>query len=202
MASLGAAAIIPGGQTMNPSTQEMVDAIERLPTDRILILPNNKNIILAARQAAEFTTGKKVAVVPSKTVPEGIAALLNLSLDGDLDATQAAMERACQNVESGEITTATRSVELDGVAVQTGQIIGLHNGSLKVAGNDLTETAMHLLNEMHVGDRELVTLYHGADVTPTAAELLAETMRAAFPAQTFEVHNGGQPHYHYILSAE
>jgi DAK2 domain fusion protein YloV len=202
MASLGAAAIIPGGQTMNPSTQEIVDAIERLPTDRILILPNNRNIILAAQQAAELSTGKRVAVVPSKTVPQGIAALLNLSLDGDLEATQAAMEKALQNVESGEITTATRSVEIDGVAVQTGQIIGLHNGLLKVAGNSLAETAMRLLDEMQVNNRELITLYHGADVTAAVAEELAETMRAAYPAQTFEVHDGGQPHYHYILSAE
>jgi len=202
MASLGAAAIIPGGQTMNPSTQEIVDAIERLPTDRILILPNNKNIILAARQAAEFITAKHVAVVPSKTVPEGIAALLNLSLDGDLEATEAAMEKALQNVESGEITTATRSVEIDGVAVQAGQIIGLHNGLLKVAGNTLAETAMRLLEAMRVGDRELITLYHGADVTPEVAEEQAASMRAAYPEQTFEVHDGGQPHYHYILSAE
>ncbi len=202
MASLGAAAIISGGQTMNPSTQEMVEAIDQLNTDRILILPNNRNIILAANQAAELATYKKVRVVGSRTVPQGIAALLNLSPDGDLEATQAAMEKALRTVESGEITTATRTVEIDGVAVQAGQIIGLLNGELKVAENDLTESVMRLLAEMHAGDRELVTLYHGSDVTPAQAEALAQTIRAAYPNQAVELHNGGQPHYHYILSAE
>jgi DAK2 domain fusion protein YloV len=202
MASLGAAAIISGGQTMNPSTQEMVEAIQRLPTDRILILPNNKNIILAAKQAAELTTNKMVKVVPSCTVPQGVAALLNFSLDGDLETTQSAMEKALQNVESGEITTATRTVEIDKVAVQAGQLIGLHNGLLKVAGNDLKDTVMRLLEEMHVADRELVTLYHGAEVTSAQADQLASEIRAAFPGQSIEVHNGGQPYYQYILSAE
>jgi DAK2 domain fusion protein YloV len=202
MASLGAAAIISGGQTMNPSTQEMVEAIQRLPTDRILILPNNKNIILAASQAAELTTNKVVRVVPSRTVPQGVAALLNFSLDGDLEATLAAMEQALQTVESGEITTASRSVEIDSVAVQAGQLIGLHNGLLKVAGNDMTATMMQLLEEMRVSERELVTLYHGVDVTAAEAAQLAEVIRAAFPGQAIEVHNGGQPYYQYILSAE
>jgi uncharacterized protein len=202
MASLGAAAIIAGGQTMNPSTQEMVEAIQRLPTDRILILPNNKNIILAAKQAAELTTTKRVSVVGTRTVPQGVAALLNFSPDNDLEAMSAAMEKAAQTVESGEVTTATRTVEIDNVAVQAGQIIGLHNGLLKVAGNDLTATVMRLLEDMHVAERELVTLYHGADVTPAQAEQLAEVVRAAFPGQSIEVHNGGQPHYQYILSAE
>jgi uncharacterized protein len=202
MASLGAAAIITGGQTMNPSTQEMVEAIQRLPTDRILILPNNKNIILAAKQAAELTTTKLVRVVSSRTVPQGVAALLNFSPDNDLEAMCAAMEKAAQGVESGEVTTATRTVEIDNVAVQAGQLIGLHNGLLKVAGNDLTATVMQLLEEMHVAERELVTLYHGADVTPAQAEQLAVVVRATFPGQSIEVHNGGQPHYQYILSAE
>jgi len=202
MASLGAAAIISGGQTMNPSTQDMVEAIQRLPTDRILILPNNKNIILAAKQAAELTTNKLVRVVPSRTVPQGVAALLNFSLDGDLEATQSAMEKALQNVESGEITTATRTVEIDNVAVQTGQLIGLHNGLLKVAGNDLKDTVMRLLEEMQASERELVTLYHGVDVSSAQADQLAGEIRAAFPGQSIEVHNGGQPYYQYILSAE
>jgi len=202
MASLGAAAIISGGQTMNPSTQEIVEAIQRLPTDRILILPNNKNIILAAKQAADLTANKQVKVVPSRTVPQGVAALLNFALDGDLEATGAAMEKALQHVESGEITTATRSVEIDNVAVHTGQIIGLHNGVLKVAGDDLTGAVMRLLEEMRVADHELVTLYHGAEVTAAEAEQLADGVRAAFPGQAIEVHSGGQPYYQYILSAE
>ncbi|MGH2522094.1 MAG: hypothetical protein ACRDH2_06280, partial [Anaerolineales bacterium] len=203
LASLGAAAIISGGQTMNPSTEDMLDAINALPTDKIIILPNNKNIILAANQAAEMSAGaKNVVVVPTRTVPQGIAALLQLVPDGELESVQAAMERALNEVESGEITTATRSVELDGVAVRDGQTIGLHNGSLKVAGDDLRETLTRLLEVMRVSERELITLYYGADVTPEQAEQTAESIRAAFPDQTVEVHSGGQPHYQYILSAE
>ena len=112
------------------------------------------------------------------------------------------MEKALHHVESGEITTATRSVEIDSVAVHTGQIIGLHNGVLKVAGDDLTGTVMRLLEEMRVADHELVTLYHGAEVTAAEAEQLADGVRAAFPGQAIEVHSGGQPYYQYILSAE
>jgi hypothetical protein len=199
MASLGAAAIVTGGQTMNPSTQEILDAIGRVPTDRIIVLPNNKNIVLAARQAAELSV-KQVRVVPSRTVPQGIAALLKLKLDGDLDAVAAEMEKALNEIETGEVTIATRTVEIDDVSVQEGQIIGLHNGLLKVAGDDVLETILRLLELMRA--RELFTLYHGANVTPEQAEQMAAAIRAAYPATAVEVHAGGQPHYHYILSAE
>jgi len=201
MASLGVAAIVSGGQTMNPSTKDFLDAIARLPAERIIVLPNNKNIIMAAQMAAQ-ASGKKVIVVPTRTVPQGIAALLQHQPDGDLEAVQAAMEKACNEIESGEVTTATRSVSIDGVTVQEGQIIGLHNGALKVAGDDVDDTVRRLLDAMRANERELITLYHGAEVTPQKANQLAGLLRAAFPGQTFEVHPGGQPHYHYILSAE
>jgi DAK2 domain fusion protein YloV len=201
MASLGVAAIVSGGQTMNPSTKDFLDAIGRLPAERVVVLPNNKNIIMAAQMAAQ-ASGKQVVVVPTRTVPQGIAALLHHQPDGDLEAVRAAMEKASGEIESGEVTTATRSVSIDGVTVQEGQIIGLHNGALKVAGDDVDDTVRRLLDAMRANERELITLYHGAEVTPEKAGRLADLLRAAFPGQSFEVHPGGQPYYHYILSAE
>jgi dihydroxyacetone kinase-like predicted kinase len=198
---LGAAAIVSGGQTMNPSTQDMLDAIDRLPTDHIIILPNNKNIILAARQAAELSA-KHVRVIPTRTVPQGIAAMLHWLPDGDLESVSAAMERALDEVESGEVTTATRSVELDGVGVKEGQVIGLHNGQLKLAGDTLQAILLRLLGLMGADEREIITLYYGADVTAEQAEHMAEAARAAYPSPEVQVHHGGQPHYYYILSAE
>jgi hypothetical protein len=201
MASLGAAAIVSGGQTMNPSTNDLLEAIGNLPTDHIIILPNNKNVILAAQQAAELSV-KNVAVVPSRTVPQGIAALLNYVPEGDLETVRGAMERALSNIETGEVTTATRTVEIDGVAVEAGQVIGLHNGSLKIAGQTVPEVVLRLLELMDAPQRELVTLYRGEETPPAAADQLVDQLATAYPNLTIEVHDGGQPYYHYILSAE
>lgn len=206
LASVGAAAIVSGGQTMNPSAQDLIHAIEALPTDRIILLPNNKNIVLTAQQAAELSasanSAKQVRIVPTRTVPQGIAALLNLNPNGDLETVRATMERAANGVETGEVTTATRAVEIDGVAVTDGQIIGLLNGSLKLAGDDLQTIVIQLLRLMEADDRELITVYSGEEVTAAQSEQMAEALRAAFPSQSIEVHQGGQPHYFYILSAE
>jgi DAK2 domain fusion protein YloV len=201
LASLGVAAIVTGGQTMNPSTEDLLNAVGEVPTDRILILPNNKNIILAAQQAAEMSV-KQVAVIPTRTVPQGIAALLNFVPEGELEAVRAAMEKAMRSVETGEVTTATRSVEIDGVAVKDGQVIGLHNGSLKVAGDSVSGIVMRLLEVMGARDREVITLFYGEPVTEAQAGEMADAIRATLPDQSVEVHRGGQPHYHYILSAE
>jgi len=201
LGSLGVAAIVSGGQTMNPSTQDILEAIGAVPTGRVVVLPNNKNIILAAQQAAGLSV-KQVAVVPTRTVPQGIAAMLSYMPEGDLDAVRAAMEKAAGAVETGEVTTATRTVELDGVAVREGQIIGLHNGSLKTAGDDLPGTTLRLLDLMGAGERELISLYYGAEVTEAQVGEMVEAIRAAYPDQQVEIHSGGQPHYYYILSAE
>ena len=132
-ASLGVAGVVEGGQTMNPSTQEIIHAFENLPTDKIIILPNNKNIILTAKAAAELTV-KKVAVIPSRSVPQGLAAMMRLIPDGDFESVVAEMTGALDDVETGEVTIATRSVEIDGVQVEEGQIIALHNGKLVLVG--------------------------------------------------------------------
>jgi DAK2 domain fusion protein YloV len=201
MGSLGAAAIVSGGQTMNPATQDLLAAIEQLGTDRVIVLPNNKNIILAAEQAASLTT-KQVCVVPTRSVPQGIAALLNLVPDGDLASVAEAMQRAVSSVHTGEVTTASRSVEIDGVSVTEGQIIGLHNGALVAAGASVPAVVQQVLDAMDVASLELVTLYPGAEVPPDVAEQMAEQVRQAHPHLSVEVHAGGQPHYWYILSAE
>lgn len=200
--SLGAGHIVSGGQTMNPSTEDFVQAINDLPTDRIIILPNNKNIIMAAKQASELVDGKQARVVETRTIPQGISALLALNAHGDLDDVATSMEEARQMVETGEITTSTRNVTLDGVEVKEGEIIGLHNDTLSVSGDDVNTVTMQLLGKMNIADLELVTLYYGADIDYFAGEQLVEQLRSTYPDHEIELREGGQPHYFYILSAE
>jgi hypothetical protein len=200
-ASLGVAAIVEGGQTMNPSTQEILHTFENMPTDKVIILPNNKNIILAAQAAAQLTV-KKVVVVPSRTVPQGLAAMLRLVQHGDLESVAEDMRSALDEVETGEITTATRSVEIDGVAVKDGQIIALHNGKLVLAAEDLEKATLGLLEKIHADHFELITLFHGANISKTEANRIADIIRGAYPEQEIEIQEGGQPHYHFIISVE
>ena len=141
---MGAAAIVEGGQTMNPSTEEIIQAFEKLPTDNIIILPNNKNIFMAAKSAAELTV-KQVAVIPSRTVPQGLCAMMCLLPDGDFESVVNEMTAAIDEVETGEITIATRSVELNGVEVQEGRIITLLNGKLIASSDTVEEACLELL---------------------------------------------------------
>ncbi len=200
-ASLGAAAIVEGGQTMNPSTQEIVAAFENLPTDKIVILPNNKNIILAAQAAAEVTV-KRVAVIPSRTVPQGLAAMLRLVPDGDFDQVVENMVEALQDVQTGEITTATRSVEIDGVAVKKGEIIALHNGKLALSAASLEEACLKFLEIAEAEEHELITLFYGADAPRAEVNRIADRIRELYPDHEIEVQDGGQPHYQFIIAIE
>lgn len=200
-ASLGAAAIVEGGQTMNPSTQEIVAAFENLPTDKIIILPNNKNIIMAAKAAAEVTV-KHVAVVPSRTIPQGLAAMLRLIPDGDFAEVIEEMESALEDVETGEVTTATRSVEIDGVAVEKDQIIVLHNGKLIVSAATLEEACLKFFEAVGMDDYELITLFYGEDVPKSEINQIADVIRNTYPDHEIEVQEGGQPHYYFIISVE
>ena len=200
-ASLGVAAIVEGGQTMNPSTQEIINAFENLPTDQVIILPNNKNIILAAQAAAGLTV-KKVAVVPSRTIPQGLAAMMRLAPDNEFDEVVQEMSEALDSVESGEITTATRSVEIDGVAVQEGQTIALHNGQLVLAANSVEEACLGLLEKAHADHFELVTMFYGTDMPKTEVNRIADIVRDAYPEQEVEIQEGGQPHYQFIIAIE
>ncbi len=200
-ASLGVAAIVEGGQTMNPSTEEIVKAFEDLPTDKIIILPNNKNIILAA-QAATTVTVKKATVVPSKSVPQGLSAMLRLEPDGDLDHIIADMTKALQEVETGEITVATRSVEINGVNVEAGQVIALLNGNLVEAASNLDEACLGLLEKANTADRERITLFYGENISRNEVNRIEDKIRAAYPSHEIELHEGGQPHYQFIISIE
>lgn len=200
-ASLGVAAIVEGGQTMNPSTQDLLHAFENLPTDRVILLPNNKNIILAAQAAVEVTV-KQTRVVPSRTVPQGLVAMLSYDPDGDLDEVAAAMEAAMADVATGEITRATRTVEIDGVRVREGQYIGLLDGKLLLGGDTLEEVLLNLLAEADIEERELVTMFYGGELTKAQANRLADAVRERFPHLEVELQEGGQPHYALILSIE
>ena len=201
LASLGVAAIVEGGQTMNPSTEQILEAINGLPTDRVVVLPNNKNIILAAQQAAGVSD-KQVRVVPSASVPQGMAALLSLDAGGDLDRVADGMTQAIGAVKTLEITSATRSVSLDGVRVKKGQYIGLLDDQLVVASDDLWEATRSLLGAAQAGSAELITVFSGEDLTPQQLGQIAEQIRTAFPEQEVELHDGGQPHYPLMLSVE
>lgn len=199
--SLGTSRLVPGGATMNPSVQDLLSAIEGVAADNVILLPNDKNIALAARQAAQLSK-KAVRIVPSVTVPQGIAALLAFNFQADLDANAATMTRALGHVETGEITRAVRSVTIDGLDIQAGQIIGLMNGQLCVAGDDYEAVAVDTMRKMRMADCEIATIYYGAEVTPQAAGALAGVVREVFPQLEVDVHSGGQPHAHYIISAE
>ena len=200
-ASLGVAAVVEGGQTMNPSTQDILNSFENLPTDKIIILPNNKNIVMAANQAKEVTV-KQVAVVPSKTIPQGLAALLALHPDGELDAVAAKMIKALENVRTGEITTATRSVEIDGVRVQTGQVIALLDDKLVASATSVEEGCLEFLEKAAAAEHELITLFYGQDISHAEANRIADVIRQKYSGQEVEVQEGGQPHYQFIISVE
>jgi DAK2 domain fusion protein YloV len=200
-ASLGVAAIVEGGQTMNPSTQDILTAFENLPTDQVIILPNNKNIILAANSAAELTV-KHVAVIPSRTIPEGLAAMLRLVPEGDFDEVIAEMTEALDEVQTGEITTAIRDADIDGVHVQEGEIIALFNRKLVHSASNLEAACLGLLEKANAGDYELVTLFYGSDVTKPDANHITDAIRIAYPNLDIELQDGGQPHYQFILSIE
>ena len=199
--SLGVNAIIEGGQTMNPSTQEILSSFEDLPTNKVVILPNNKNIILAAQQAAELTV-KEVEVVPSVSVPQGIAALFAWEPSGDFETMLEAMRENMDEVQFAEITTATRSVEIQGVKVESGQVIGLLNGKLTSSGDSLQEILMEILEKGQASEHELITLYYGEDLSASAANQITDHIREVYPELEVELHQGGQPHYQIILSIE
>lgn len=200
-ASLGVAAVVQGGQTMNPSTEEILNAFENLPTDRVIILPNNKNIILAAQNAAHMTV-KKVAVIPTKTVPQGLNSMLRHDPEGDLDEVAKEMEAAIMEVDTGEITTATRSVEINGVDVHQGEVISMLNGSLVASAQDIRTACFELLTKADAADRERITLFYGQNISRHEVNQLVDQIREAYPRHEIEIHEGGQPHYQLIMSIE
>ncbi len=200
-ASLGAAAIIQGGQTMNPSTKEILSAFENLPTDKVVILPNNKNVRMAAEQTVDLTV-KQTAVIPSVNVPQGVAAMFALDPSGDFESVVEAMGSALAEVHAAEITIATRSVDIDGVACSQGQVIALVDGRLIAAGDTVEEAIRSILEFLPMETAELLTLYFGEDLHPQEANRLADFIRESQPELEVELIDGGQPHYLLILSIE
>ncbi len=199
--SLGASRIIPGGQTMNPATEDILQAIEAVAADQVIVLPNNKNIIMAAKQTSELTK-KQMAIVPTQTIPQGVAALLAFNYEADLEANRQAMERAIAHVQTGEVTTAVRTTHINGLQIQEGAVIGLLNGVLTATGVS-TEAVVHsLLQQMAAQEGEIITLYYGQKVTPSQAEALQQEVKQYYPRQEVELVDGGQPHYSFIISVE
>jgi DAK2 domain fusion protein YloV len=199
--SLGASVVVAGGQTMNPSTEELLQAVESTPSDDVVILPNNKNIILAAEQARDLS-GKNVEVVATISVPQGISALLALNYQADLPTNARIMADAARLIETAEITSAVRSVQIDGMQVQKGEVIGLVNGKLKAKGDSPAEVALEALAGINAEDYEIITIYYGEAITADQAHQIADDIMGRYPQQEVELVDGGQPHYYYILSAE
>ncbi|MCA0452461.1 MAG: DAK2 domain-containing protein [Chloroflexi bacterium] len=202
---LGATYAIGGGQTMNPSTEDFLRAIQKVPNTEIILLPNNPNILLAAKQASELVSGKQVKVVPSRTLPQGIAAMFeygNEREDSDLMALAEGMQDAMSNVVTCEITTATRTVSLEGVAAREGQYIGLIDDKLRAAGDRLQQVAEDVLAKANADKSDLITLYYGEAVTESDAQQLIASLSARFTKPEFQTVNGGQPLYPYIISVE
>ena len=199
--SLGAAGMVEGGQTMNPSLQDILESIDRLPTDKIAILPNNKNILLAANQAAKLSV-KSIVVVPSVSIPQGVSAMIAHRADGNFENSVEAMTKALDDVVSAEITIATRSVKIDGVDVREGQVIGLLEGKLVVSGDELVDVLFEILDLCSANETELITLYYGEDLSAFQANQIADSVRKQWPDQEVELVEGGQPYYQLILSVE
>lgn len=201
----GAAHVIIGGQTMNPSTEDFLNAIEDIPNYEIILMPNNGNVIMAAQQAAGMTQGKIVKVIPSKTVQQGIAALvayMDANEEGDINTVFSAMNEALGNVVSAEITTAVRDVNFEGVAVAEGQFIGMLNGKLVASGESLDEIVLDLLNKANVSLYEICTLYYGDGLKESDADALVSKLEDTYSGLEYEVVYGGQPLYPYLISIE
>jgi DAK2 domain fusion protein YloV len=199
--SLGVSRIVSGGQTMNPSTKDILEAFEDLPTNNIIILPNNKNIILAA-EAAKKVSVKNVSVVPSKNIPQGLVACLRLNPSGDFEEIISEMTESLGEVEAGEITTATRSIDINGVKVKKGEVIALLNGQLINSSGTVIEACSNLLKKANTSDREHITLFYGQETTREMVDELVKLINEDYPDHEVEVHDGGQPHYQFILSIE
>jgi DAK2 domain fusion protein YloV len=199
--SIGATIVVTGGETMNPSVQELLQAAESAPSYNVIILPNNPNILLAAEQVAGLSP-KNVRVVPATTIPQGIAAVLVLDPEVDLETNAAEMNKALTSVRSGEVTTAVRSMDYDGLSIEEGQTIAFLDGDLVIADGEMPQAVLKLISMTGVEDGGLITIYYGANTHGSEAGKVAESVRKKYPAQEVEVVSGGQPHYNYIVSVE
>ena len=199
---LGADYIIEGGQTMNPSTEDMLNAIDQVNAEHIFILPNNKNIILAANQAQTLTEDKDIIVVPSKTVPQGITAIINYMPDADAQTNLEAMIEGIGNVKTGQVTYAVRDTHIDDKEIHEGDIMGIGDSGILAVGQSVEETTKEMLAQLVDEEAELISLYYGQDVQEESAENFAQEIEDLYPDVDVDVHSGGQPIYYYVLSVE
>lgn len=199
---LGVDNIIEGGQTMNPSTEDVLNAIDGVNADTVYVLPNNKNIILAAEQAKTLTEDKNVVVIPSKTVPQGIAALINFAYDKSPEENAELMTAEMKRVKTGQVTYAVRDTSIDGMEIKQGNIMGLDDSTIRAVGDSVEDTAYELLVNMIDEDSELITLYYGEETSEEEAESLASRITESYPDVEVEVHSGNQPIYYYVISVE
>ncbi|NBH32838.1 DAK2 domain-containing protein [Clostridiaceae bacterium] len=199
---IGADYLIEGGQTMNPSTEDMLNAIDQVSADRIFILPNNKNIILAAEQARSLVEDKEIFVVPSKTVPQGITALINFIPELSSEENLKTMTEEMARIKTGQITYAVRSTQIDGMEIHQGDIMGIGDSGMLAVGNSVEGTAVDTLKAMVDEDSELISIYYGSDVKKAEAEAVFSKIRKICPDCEVELHDGGQPIYYYMMSVE
>jgi DAK2 domain fusion protein YloV len=199
--SIGVSAMVNGGPTMNPSAQDLLTAIHQVNAEQVILLPNDKNIILAAHQAKELSP-KRVHVIPSRTVPQGLAALLAFNYQADVETNLQIMTSALARIRTIEMTHAVRTAQVNGLHVEAGQPIALLDGELIAAGDDLNALLLRLLHDAGAEDYEIITLYYGSDVSTAAAEQVRSLVQHEFPEQEIELHSGGQPLYPYIISLE
>jgi len=199
--SLGVARVISGGQTMNPSTNDIYEAFKDLPTDKIIILPNNKNIIMAS-EAAKILSKKNVAVIPSTSIPQGMVSCFRLDPNADFDDIVKEMNEALTEVDTGEITTATRSIKINGVNVKKGEVISLLNGKLVHSSRSIYKSCSELLKIAGTEEKEHITIFYGNNVEKEMVDKLTGQIKSEYPDHEMEIHAGGQPHYQFILSIE
>ncbi len=200
--SLGVDYIIEGGQTMNPSTEDMLNAIEKINADNIFIFPNNKNIILAANQAKQLTTDKNIIVIPTKTVPQGITAIINYVPDISIGENEAVMTEEVQRVATGQVTYAVRDTMIDDKEIHEGDFMGIGDKGILAVGTDLQDVAFRMVKEMMSDEYELISIYYGDIIKEEQARKLADMVQAEFGSCDVELQHGGQPIYSYIISAE
>ena len=193
--------IVEGGQTMNPSVDDLLCAVNQVPAQSVFILPNNGNVIFAANQAAELSK-KDVRVIPTKNVAMGIAAAIAFQNDLEPDENVERMNEAAQHVKTGMVTYAIRDSEYNGIEIKQGDIIGLHNGKIEFSGTSIREVVMQMMKNIITEEDELITVYYGADVKEEDAKEIADEIESEYDACDVECHNGGQPLYYYLISVE
>ena len=199
---LGVDYIIEGGQTMNPSTEDMLNAIDNVNADTVFILPNNSNIIMAANQAASIVDDKEIIVIPTKTVPQGITAVINYLPDVSAEENQEAMVEAISTVKTGQVTYAVRDTEIDGFEIKQNDYMGIGDKSILAVGTDMNTVTLQMLEKMIDEDTEMVSIYFGSESSEDDASVIAEAIEEKYPDVDVEVNEGGQPIYYYVISVE